>query len=81
MQIREQIRHYIAKNFLFDEKGFSHSDTTSFLSEGIVDSIGVLELVTFVGQEFGLSVDPAEITPENFDSVEQIAQYVERKRG
>jgi acyl carrier protein len=81
MQIVQQIRDYIAKNLLFSDSGFSFSDDASFLGEGIVDSVGVLELVTFVGQEFGVTVEPDEMTPDNFDSVSKIEQYVRRKQA
>jgi len=80
MQISEQIRQYIAKNLLFSESGFPYADDASFLNEGIIDSIGVMELVSFVGQDFDVSVEPDEITPENFDSVARITRFVERKQ-
>jgi acyl carrier protein len=81
MQIQESIRQYIAKNLLFSENGFAYSDSASFLNEGIVDSVGVMELVAFVDQEFGIEVEPDEISPENFDSVERIAKFVEGKKA
>jgi acyl carrier protein len=80
MQLNEKLRHFVAKNFLFDEKGFPFPDDTSFLAQGIVDSLGVLDLVEFVTQEFQITVEPAELTPENFDSIEAIARYVGRKQ-
>ena len=80
MQIREQIRQYIAKNLLFSQT-FKYSDDASFLGEGIIDSIGVMEIVSFIEQEFKISVDLGDITPDNFDSVGKIAQYVERKHA
>lgn len=80
MQIREQIRQYIAKNLLFSPN-FKYSDDASFLGEGIIDSIGVMEIVSFIEQEFKISVDLGDITPDNFDSVAKIAQYVERKHA
>ncbi|RLC79677.1 MAG: acyl carrier protein, partial [Chloroflexi bacterium] len=52
-----------------------------FLEEGIVDSTGVLELVMFVEETFGVTVEDEEILPENFDSVTQLARYVRVKTG
>jgi acyl carrier protein len=49
------------------------------LDEGIVDSIGVMELVTFVEENFGVEVDDLDVTPENFDSVSRVAAYIRRK--
>lgn len=80
MTIAEQVRQFICKNFYVpDPAGLS--DTASFLDLGIVDSTGVLEVVAFIEQEFGVTVDDAEIVPENFDSIASLVGYVERKRG
>jgi acyl carrier protein len=76
MTIESQIRTYIAKNLLFSDNGFKYSDDASFLQEGIVDSIGVLELVTFVSDIFDINVDDQDITPDNFDSVNKLATYI-----
>jgi acyl carrier protein len=79
MNIEGVIRDYIAQNLLFSEDGFHYSDDASFLKEGIIDSLGVMELVTFVEQEFGISVLDREIIPENFDSVNKLSQYIREK--
>src|ERR1051325_11386567 len=79
MNIEREIRDYIAKNLLFSEDGFGYSNEASFLQEGVIDSLGVMELVTFVGSKFMIQVDPHEITPDNFDSVAKLTAYVARK--
>jgi acyl carrier protein len=79
MTIEAQIKEYIARNLLFSDNGYPYSDDVSFLDEGIVDSVGVMELVAFVGDSFHISVEDLDITPENFDSVSKIATYVRRK--
>ena len=79
MQIEPQIRQYLAENFLFSDNGYELEDEASFLEEGIVDSTGVLELVMFVEETFGIAVQDEEIVPQNFDSVSQLAAYVRRK--
>jgi acyl carrier protein len=81
MTIEAQIKDYIAKNLLFSEDGFSYSDDTSFLQEGIVDSVGIMELVAFVEDQLGVEVEDQEIVPDNFDSVSRLAAYVRRKSG
>ncbi len=75
--ILTQIRQYLAENILF-EKTYPYPDKTSFLEAGIVDSMNVLELVSFVEDNFGISVPDEDIIPENFDSVHNMAQYVAR---
>ena len=79
MTIETQIKDFIAKNLLFSNNGFKYSDDTSFLEEGIVDSQGVMELIMFVEENFGFTVDDMDVTPDNFDSVKLLADYVRRK--
>ena len=81
MEIQNKIKEYIAKNLLFSNDGYKYADDASFLEEGIVDSQGVMELVMFVEDEFNLTVDDEDITPDNFDSVSLLADYINRKSG
>ena len=74
-----KIRDYISRNILFSADGFPYGNETSLLAEGIVDSMGVMEVVTFVQSSFGIEVDPNDITRENFDSVSRLADYIRRK--
>ena len=79
MTIESQIHTFISKNLIFSDNGFKYSNDASFLQEGIVDSIGVLELVTFVSETFSINVDDQDITPDNFDSVNKLATYIRNK--
>lgn len=80
MDMKDQIRSFIAENFLFSNNGFDLDDDESFLEAGVVDSLGVLELVTFVEEKFDVPVSDDEIVPANFDSVNNLAAYIESKR-
>jgi acyl carrier protein len=77
--IEEMIRTYIAENMLFSDNGYPHSDSASFLEEGIVDSMGIMELVMFVEENFNVTVEDEELVPDNFDSVGRLAAYVRSK--
>ncbi len=79
MTIEEQIKEFISHNLLFSNNGFPYGEKDSFLDKGIVDSIGIMELVAFVEENFKISVENSEITPMNFDSVAQLADYVRYK--
>ncbi len=79
MEIKSQIRDYIAKNILYSDNGFEYDDDASFLEEGIIDSSTTLELVLFLEETYGLTVPDREIVPDNFDSVEKLAAYTQRK--
>ena len=76
---KEMIRKYIASNILFSGNGYPYSDDASFLNEGIIDSMNVLELVMFVEQSFGIKVDDQDIVPDNFDSITKLATFIESK--
>jgi acyl carrier protein len=79
MLIEETIRAHIAQNFLFNPNGYPYPDEASFLEEGIIDSMNVLELVMLVEDKFGIKVDDQDIVPNNFDSVSRLATYVRHK--
>ena len=78
MKTREKIRTFVIVNFLFGEEG-GLTDETSFMAEGIVDSTGILELVNFLEEEFGIAVLDEELIPENFDSISRVAAFLEHK--
>ena len=79
MSIEKRIRAYIAENILFSDNGYTYSDGTSFLEEGIVDSMGIMELVMFVDEGFGITVEDEDVIPDNFDSVSKLAAYIRHK--
>ena len=75
--IREQLRDFIWCSFFFGDAAPGFADDTSLLAEGIVDETGVLELVLFVEETYGIQVADDDLTtPEHFDSVNSIASYV-----
>jgi len=78
MEIRESIREFIINNFLKGQR-LKNFDEASFLEEGIIDSVGVLELVAFLEETFHFRVEDEEIIPENLDSVNNLIAYVQLK--
>ena len=75
---KSKIRAFIVENFLFGNDA-DLKDETSFLEEGIIDSTGVLELVTFLEEEFDIAIDDEELIPENLDSINNVTAYLEKK--
>ncbi|BCG82378.1 acyl carrier protein [Mesorhizobium sp. 113-3-3] len=74
----EQIRSFLVSNFyVSDVKALV--DDTSLLDQGIVDSTGVLEIIGFIEETFGITVEDSELLPENLDSIQGIEQYIIRK--
>jgi len=77
--VEQKIKTYIASNILFSDNGYPYPDDASFLDKGVVDSMNVLELVSFVEKQFGIVVEDQDLVPDNFDSVSRLADYVRRK--
>jgi len=77
-ELKDKIRTFVVENFLFGNNE-NLEDTTSFLEEGIIDSTGVLELVTFIEEEFSITVEDEELIPENLDSIYNVTAYLEKK--
>lgn len=77
--IAREIREFVVANFLFGQDGGTLTDDLPFLENGIIDSTGVLELVAFLEQRFGISVADRELLPENLDSINNAARFVQRK--
>ena len=75
MLVRERVRRFIKDSFLVDD----FTDDESFLASGIIDSLGVMQLVNFIESEFSVRVADPDLVPENFDSVERVSAFVERK--
>lgn len=73
------LRRFIGENFMFQEDPQSLADDASFLESGIIDSTGVLELVCFLEDTFGIEVADEEMLPENLDSIRAVSAYVSRK--
>ena len=73
------VRRFIGENFLFRDDGDAITHDASLLDAGIIDSTGVLELVSFLETTFGIEVQDEEMLPENLDSIRAITGYVSRK--
>ena len=78
MDSSAKVREFIVENFLFGDGGMLKEDT-SFMGEGIIDSTGILELVFFLEESFGISIEDHELVPENMDSLQNIAGFLARK--
>lgn len=81
MDVKEHIRNYIIENFLFGDAGPLTGDDISLLDNGIIDSVGVMELVAYLEQDHGLSIEDHELVPENLDSVDNLVRFVTARKG
>lgn len=74
----EKMRQFIIDNFLFGQKA-QLSDDMSFLENGIIDSTGMLELISFIEEEHGINITAEELIPENLDSIARITRFLQQK--
>jgi acyl carrier protein len=77
MEMDKQICKYVAENLLSLDDGFEDDNDASFIGEGLVDSTGVMQLVSYVQSEFDIAIDPHEVTPDNFDSVNKRVSFIQ----
>jgi len=78
MNVEQEIRHYIVEDILFGD-GQKLQKETSFQEHGIIDSVGFLDLITFIEGKYGISIKDDEIVPQNFDSLQKITRFVKWK--
>lgn len=77
-QAKQDIRKFVVDNFLFGQDDGLTEDA-SFLETGLIDSTGVLELVAYLEKTYGIKVNDDELTPDNLDSINSIAAFLQRK--
>ena len=80
VELREQVRQFIISNFYVSDPA-ALADDASLLDAGIVDSTGVLEIITFIETTFSVSVEDQEMLPENLDAVSNIVKFLQKKTG
>lgn len=73
-----EVRSFVVANYLLG-RGDGLSSDDSFLEHGIIDSTGILELVSHLEETYGIEVADDELNPNNFDSINKIAAYLTRK--
>lgn len=77
--IKQQIVEFIGANFLYDGAMLDLGDDDSLVENGIVDQTGIIELVLFVEDTYYFQVPESDLTPENFDTISDIARYVSQR--
>ncbi len=80
MSSEDKIRGFILENYLFTDDQSELNNDDSFLDQGILDSTGILEIIFFIEDEFGIKIRDDEMVPDNLDSVNRIVAFIERKQ-
>jgi acyl carrier protein len=80
LEIEREIKTFLGKNFpLYDEAKIDQEQ--SLVESGVIDSLGILELVEFVELTFDFRIPEEELLPENLDSIANITRYLAGKLG
>lgn len=80
MDIKDNVRQFITKNFYVPDPG-KLTDDVSFLDSGIIDSTSILELTAHLEETFGIQIADDELLPENLDSLASVDAFVTRKKA
>jgi len=79
MQTEIKVREFVLKNYLFTSEQTALNSQDSFMKNGIMDSTGILEMIMFLHDEFGVDVMDDEMVPENLDSVNNVVAFLGKK--
>lgn len=79
-ELEQQIRAFVLSNFYVADEA-SVTNRSSLLEQGVVDSTGVLEVISFIETTWGITVEDDEMLPENLGSIDCIARFVARKQA
>jgi len=76
--ISDRIKEFIVTELMFEDSSATLSDDTPLL-EGVIDSLGLMQMISFIEEEFDVAIDDAEVTASNFRTVADIQRLVEQK--
>jgi len=77
--IKNIVTQFIKNNFLFSDQKENIDENISLYENRIVDSTGVLEVVDFLEETFGIKIEDDELVPDNLDSIKKMSKFVQRK--
>ena len=79
MTIEETIKNFIISNFIIEQNAASIDNDRSFLESGIIDSTGILELVSFIEEQYRIKIEDEELIPDNLDSISNVVRFINQK--
>jgi len=76
---RSVLRKFILENYLYTEDESALKDDDSFLDGGILDSMGILEVIDLLNEAFSIEVEDDEMIPDNLDSINDLLAFIKKK--
>lgn len=81
VHVRENLRTYVLQNFLFSDDPELLNDTSSFRDTRTIDSMGMVELITFIEEKYSFKVLDEDMVPEKLDSIDRLVAFVLQKKA
>jgi acyl carrier protein len=81
MELERRIRTYVTTELLYDRDAGALGDDDSLLGPGLLDSVAILRLVSWLEEEFGVSIPDEDVVPDQIESVSRLAALVRRRQG
>jgi acyl carrier protein len=79
MLLHDELRQFVTDNFMFGKPCEGFADDDSFIQRGIIDSTAVMELIAFLEERYAIKLQDQDLVPENLDSVNGLARFVESR--
>ena len=80
ISIEQEVKVFLSEHLLMEEEIMGLANDDSLLEKGIIDSTGIIDLVSFIEERYRIKIDDEELLPENFDSLRAISEFIENKR-
>ena len=80
MDIKSKLKNFIITEFIFENDDNSIKDDALLLEMGIIDSVGVVVLMSFMQEQFSIQLDDKDLIPENFQTINNMKDLIERKQ-
>ena len=77
--VKDTLRSYIQTQFMYDKPDRKLDEDTPLVNEGIVDSLGIFMLISFIDEELGVKIEPEDVVIENFETLDAITNLVKMR--
>ena len=78
MNVREELEKFILNELAVDHEKESLAPDEDLIMQGIIDSMGVIKLATFIEEKFGITMTDLDMVPENFQNIDSLTRYIEQ---
>jgi acyl carrier protein len=80
MDTKETIERFVVDELILGDRRSKIDPDKSLITSGVIDSLGLLRLISFLEGQFGISIKDIEMLPENFETINKIETYVKSKK-